>query len=1018
MPNISPSSPASAPYTIADSKAFVANSQLDFNNVPRTLTVSYPDPAPAALTLELIRIDAPGGSKSLAAAPNDVVDSTSIPGRDVSVSRVTSGGKTALTCTIQDPSEAGVLDEHYEVRASAGTAVAWGYAVDNNVNSNVIQLVCDPVAAYTGLPATLLEKQLLTVTATSATGGAGITAVRNNVVATGLGLPAPVPTYQFGHTGPIAVPGLPSPASTSQTYQLVDPFNNPVPLPGVYGPTNVPFTVDVVYPGIGGPAFLTGHGVSSSQLTARPQRVQLILDRSGSMGAEHRWDNAKTAARIFINFFGEFRDGVNTNDRIGVTVFEDTNCVFRSAGPAGPPLITDVVPLGAPDAVANGDLGPAVFGAPGSCTPIGDGLFFGLQKLQAAGFPPNVRFTVVLLTDGDENCGTIKIGPGADPGNPKTFADAKLDAAIAQITGPTTDLNLFTIGLGSAPNFTVLNSLAAAGHFAAALTVGTLIDQYATMFSLSQEANKLLTRFTRVVGDPLPPAPLTEVFFDTSNAQRLGIAVLKVLDPATPADAIDDVEIARFDGTTFQVEKIVPQSFEGHIYLGVPDASAFNGGTATWRIRRFNGTTPKPITLEDVFAFEDLHVKSTLALDKKDYLTGDPMLLAVEIRNDGEPVLDATVRAVLDAPGEGIGSLMATLDEQDMSHQQLLRRDRRDLPRGRAAMVEAILEKFDWTELPRRNPEPGGLFVDGTDLLHDVDGTGIYTNTFRKVDAEGVYNWTLFVNGTAAGKVPFSHRLDRSALAEIGISPRATVIRSEVTSLPQRAVKVVITPMDDFNNLLGPGFDDTVIWSVGEGGEFEHVAEHQPPPVNTDGTYTRTVLVKQGARPTLRVSVNGVLLPEIQVKVERSIRPFPLVRLGNRNHPVGTLQHLLRAHKHMVTVDGFFGVKTAAAVRAFQRDNHLSVDGIVGPQTWPALILTVKRGSRGDAVRGAQEELRFRALGDHSKAPQVDGEFGPVTEAAVRAFQQVLATDIPSVIVDGIVGPITWQALVSGTPAG
>jgi peptidoglycan hydrolase-like protein with peptidoglycan-binding domain len=39
----------------------------------------------------------------------------------------------------------------------------------------------------------------------------------------------------------------------------------------------------------------------------------------------------------------------------------------------------------------------------------------------------------------------------------------------------------------------------------------------------------------------------------------------------------------------------------------------------------------------------------------------------------------------------------------------------------------------------------------------------------------------------------------------------------------------------------------------------------------------------------------------------------------------------------------------------------------------------------------------------------VDGIFGPVTNAAVRAFQQQ-----KGVAVDGIVGPVTWRALVSG----
>jgi peptidoglycan hydrolase-like protein with peptidoglycan-binding domain len=75
----------------------------------------------------------------------------------------------------------------------------------------------------------------------------------------------------------------------------------------------------------------------------------------------------------------------------------------------------------------------------------------------------------------------------------------------------------------------------------------------------------------------------------------------------------------------------------------------------------------------------------------------------------------------------------------------------------------------------------------------------------------------------------------------------------------------------------------------------------------------------------------------------------------------------------------------------------------------------VKRGSQGDAVKGVQEEFQFRNLsGDPSNGPQIDGTFGPVTEASVRGFQQALSLDIPSVAVDGIVGPVTWQALVSG----
>ena len=146
-----------------------------------------------------------------------------------------------------------------------------------------------------------------------------------------------------------------------------------------------------------------------------------------------------------------------------------------------------------------------------------------------------------------------------------------------------------------------------------------------------------------------------------------------------------------------------------------------------------------------------------------------------------------------------------------------------------------------------------------------------------------------------------------------------------------------------------------------------------------------------------------------------AIQPWPLVGQGDKEHPVQTLQYLLGARGHAVTVDGIFGPVTDAAVRAFQQQLGLTVDGVAGPHTWAALIITVRRGDQGDAVRGAQEEFRVRELsGDPNQDLQVDGIFGPVTEAAVRGFQQALHADIPSVTVDGIVGPVTWQALISG----
>ena len=146
-----------------------------------------------------------------------------------------------------------------------------------------------------------------------------------------------------------------------------------------------------------------------------------------------------------------------------------------------------------------------------------------------------------------------------------------------------------------------------------------------------------------------------------------------------------------------------------------------------------------------------------------------------------------------------------------------------------------------------------------------------------------------------------------------------------------------------------------------------------------------------------------------------SVLPWPLVRQGDHDHPVETLQYLLRHHGRNLVVDGDFGPNTDAAVRAFQQAKNLTVDGIVGPKTWAAVVVTVQKGMTNEAVKGVQQEAAFR---DQSGNPQpalaIDGIFGPKTEAFVKGFQEALHTDIPSVAVDGIVGPVTWRALVSG----
>jgi peptidoglycan hydrolase-like protein with peptidoglycan-binding domain len=130
---------------------------------------------------------------------------------------------------------------------------------------------------------------------------------------------------------------------------------------------------------------------------------------------------------------------------------------------------------------------------------------------------------------------------------------------------------------------------------------------------------------------------------------------------------------------------------------------------------------------------------------------------------------------------------------------------------------------------------------------------------------------------------------------------------------------------------------------------------------------------------------------------------FPILRPRSRSAAVRVMQYLLNDRGVTVTVDGIFGLTTEFAVKRFQDDNGLPADGIVGKLTWSRLIRTLQEDSRGPAVKAVQVVLSRIVM-----SLDVDGIFGPKTEAAVKRFQA--DNDLQQ---DGIVGPQTWRALAN-----
>ncbi len=137
--------------------------------------------------------------------------------------------------------------------------------------------------------------------------------------------------------------------------------------------------------------------------------------------------------------------------------------------------------------------------------------------------------------------------------------------------------------------------------------------------------------------------------------------------------------------------------------------------------------------------------------------------------------------------------------------------------------------------------------------------------------------------------------------------------------------------------------------------------------------------------------------------------------LGDSGPGVSDLQQRLARLGLWIGDDrlGHYGQGTAAAVRAFQRERGLRVDGMCGPYTWSSLVEAGYRlGDRllyrrnpmlhGDDVGELQR--RLSALG--FDPGRVDGIFGDMTAAALADFQHNIG-----IASDGICGPRTLAEL-------
>lgn len=162
------------------------------------------------------------------------------------------------------------------------------------------------------------------------------------------------------------------------------------------------------------------------------------------------------------------------------------------------------------------------------------------------------------------------------------------------------------------------------------------------------------------------------------------------------------------------------------------------------------------------------------------------------------------------------------------------------------------------------------------------------------------------------------------------------------------------------------------------------------------------------------------IVPNAPVRGLTTSYPGTPLRRGSSGPNVVALQVALNriaqsypAIPKIATVDGIFGSRTEATVRAFQRIFNLNPDGIVGPATWYSIVRLYTAVTRLSELRSQGQQ--FYAINWNPPVGLQEGSTGE----KVRQLQymlSVLSEYIPSispVTVDGIYGTRTRASVLS-----
>ena len=564
-----------------------------------------------------------------------------------------------------------------------------------------------------------------------------------------------------------------------------------------------------------------------------PVSVELVVDISGSMdwptipgGSVRRIDALKQAAD---GFFMAVNDYARLGDKLGAVYFQTTATAFDPT-PGGtnlePAHISTQVDAIAADLAAREPLNRTSIGA-------------GLRVANNQGFDadpapePNVTERVLLFSDGEQN---------EHPKIDITGSDLQLTNP-PETYPPDIEVCPITLGQQTAPGFILMQDIANAKCD----TLNLHVSAGEETFIQTQLDSYFIQLFNRwFVGDKL------EIGRDLTGTVAKN-QIINLPFNANPNDVAFSFLISwqgeqpdQEEPLTFQL--ISPEgktvrltgffqvaSNQSFITLPMPliqQGKFVRPEEGPWTLR-LNGRRLRSSSVDYhiMFIEDNSTLESTFSAVVNDPGTNESIPIQVELKDGGQPILNANVIATVRKPTEGLGDILSTANVDNNTPNLP-----GDKPRTAAqAKLVNLLNDPKSLDLFKQDTIALNLYDNGKPASGDaVANDGIYSAIFNGADEEGHYNFTVEVEGETPLNKAFKRTSKLSVFVRSKPSPAKTILQATNTRISQNGIQtdLEIIPLDILGNKLGPGYEDLISIKLSAGKPVSNLID------NLDGSYT------------------------------------------------------------------------------------------------------------------------------------------------------------------------------------